>query len=305
MSRTPLTVVPPLAIDDSMLVATDVAEADYPAWSSSTTYAVGQRVMLPWQHTIYESLTAGNLNKPPATSPAEWVLVGPTNRWRLFDNSNSTQTVQTGSMSYTLRPRVAVSTLAALNVTDAFSMRVQMIDPTFGAVYDQTVEFAPVPAASDWYSWFFSERLGRRSTVGILTDLPLYPDAEIVVDLSGGGDLSVGVLLIGQAQQIGLGVKSGMRLGIVDYSRVETNDFGDTVLVQRAYAKRTSFELLLPREQVDPTIDLLASLRSVPCLWIGNPYYASSVVYGFYKEFEVLIAYRAVADCSLEIRGLT
>jgi len=59
-------------------VATQVYSQDdttlvYPNWSSVTTYAAGNAVLYT-DGNYYASLTAGNLNNPPATSPAAWVL---------------------------------------------------------------------------------------------------------------------------------------------------------------------------------------------------------------------------------------
>lgn len=39
-------VLPPISIRDAMLTSTSVAESDYSAWASGTTYAVGDRVMI-------------------------------------------------------------------------------------------------------------------------------------------------------------------------------------------------------------------------------------------------------------------
>jgi CBS domain-containing protein len=55
---------------------------------------------------------------------------------------------------------------------------------------------------------------------------------------------------------------------------------------------------------VDEAIDYLASIRATPCLFIA-PRYESAVIYGFYKEFDVNIAYSAVSECSLQVEGLT
>jgi len=97
----------------------------------------------------------------------------------------------------------------------------------------------------------------------------------------------------------------GARVGIQDYSRKERTDFGDVVLVERAFAKRASFQLLLRAAEVDSFNDFLASVRATPCLWIGSQRYESTTVYGFYKSFDIVIAYFDYSDCELELEGLT
>lgn len=302
MSTESLKIVTPLAISDAMLIATDVPEADYSAWSAAVEYALGARVIDAAAHKIYESLQAGNLGN--ATSdPLWWIEASPTNRWKLFDTSNSTQTAQANSMSYTLRSPNAMPALAALNLSNATSIRVRVSHPTYGDLYDQTADLTPQPAAADWWSWFFGAR--RAPSQHIITNLPAIPGGDITVDLTGGAGLAVGVLMLGQIINLGVGVKYGVKVGIQDYSRKETNDFGDTVLVRRAYAKRASFDLILTADEVDAMQAALADLRATPCLWIGSGRYESTVVFGIYKQFDILISYPNFSDCQLELEGLT
>lgn len=298
-----LKIVRPITVTDAMLVSSDVPETDHAAWNSGTSYALGDRVILTSTHKVYESLQASNTNNDPATSPTWWIEVSPTNRWKVFDTSNSTQTAQATSMTYTLAPGVAISSFAALNLTNATSLRVRLIDGTFGTVYDKTTDLSALPPAPEWWQWFFGVRTAP--TLSVATDLPAYPDAQLVIDLEGGANLAVGVFLFGQVRQIGLGIEAGARVGITDYSRKETNDFGDTVLVQRAFSKRASFDMTLERDTVDTATNYLTTLRAVPCLWIGSADYESTVIYGYYKNFEVAISYPTFSDCSLEIEGLT
>ncbi|MGQ3051108.1 MAG: carbohydrate-binding protein [Roseateles sp.] len=297
---TPLRIVNPLPVTDSVLVATDVPEDSTSAWSGATTYNVGDRVHLVGTHKVYESVAASNLNNNPATEP-EWVEVGPTNRWAMFDRSNSTQTAQSTSFYYRLQPTAAYNVVALLGLTGALTLRVRVTHGSLGLLYDQTIDLTSLPAQSGWWEWFYGERRGPTLA---LVDVPGIIGAELRVDVTGTTQLAAGVLLFGQAKDIGILVQQGARVGIQDYSRKETNDFGDVVLVQRAFAKRASYDLPIRAELVDEAVSFLASIRATPCLFIA-PKYESAVVYGFYKEFDVNIAYHSVSECSLQVEGLT
>ena len=254
-------------------------------------------------HKVYESLQNGNLNNNPVTATTWWIEVGPTNRWKCFDTSNSTQTAKANSITYTLRPGQAVNSIGILNVSNATSVRIRLVDPVYGTVYDQTASFTPEPLASTWWAWFFGQK--RAPSQFVTTGLPSYPNADLIVDLTGNASLAVGVIMFGQQQSFSLGVKLGARVGIQDYSRKETNEFGDTTLVVRAFAKRAVFEVLLDSAEVDPLQNYLASIRAVPCLWVGTSEFESTVVFGFYKNFDILLSYPNYADCNLELEGLT
>lgn len=304
---TSLAVVSPVTLTDTMLVSTNVPETDHAPWAVGTTYGMGARVILTSTHKVYESLQASNLGKDPVTQAAWWIEVKPTNRWAAFDTSNSSQTVTPGGttpkITYEIKPGVAISSVSLLNISNATGLTVTITDPTYGEVYAKTVDMSAVQLSSDWWSWFFSTRV--RPTQFVVSDLPSYPNATLKVELTGSSALAVGVILFGQVRRFGLGVQTGARVGITDYSRKETNDYGDTVVVQRAFAKRTSFSSLIEWNEVDALQTFLAGIRATPCLWIVSTRYESTIVFGFYKSFETLISYALYADCNLEIEGLT
>ena len=306
MSTYPLIVVKPLTITDGMLSVpgTNVPEADYAAWNSGTTYAADARVILTSTHKIYQSLQAGNLNKDPVTQPLWWIEVSPTNRWALFDGGISTQTKQATYIKYTITPGETINAIAALNLTNATSAVITVTSAIAGGtVYSKTIDLSPLPANPSWWDWIFG--LKREPHQSIQTDLPSYPDAVIKFELYGGASLAIGVLLLGQQRAFGTGIRYGTKVGIQDYSRKEKNDFGDTVLVQRAYADRADFEMTIDRGEVDSVKNLLTDLRAIPCLWIGSSAYEATAVFGWWKDFNILISYPTSSDCSLQIEGLT
>lgn len=297
-----LQIIKPVSVSSAMLISSTVPETDYAEWASGTTYNLGDRVILAATHKIYENLVASNLNKPPATSPTYWKVVSPTNRWKAFDTANSTATTQASSISYVLRPGTAVKNIAVLGMSNASSVQFVLTDPVYGVVFDKTVNFSSAPLAAEWWSWFFGQRSSTSQHIEL--DLPAYPSADLTVTLTGGSTLAVGVILLGQLFEYSLGVEYGARIGIQDYSRKQTNDFGDAELVQRAYARRASFDMTLERAEVDAFQNFLTEVRTTPCVWIGSSLYESTTIYGFYKSFDIVVQYPGHADCSLDIEGL-
>jgi hypothetical protein len=287
-----------------MLSSSTVAEADHAAWSSATTYAAGTRVIIVATHKIYESLQASNLNKDPRTQPLWWIEVSPTNRWACFDTSVSTQTKQATSIQYVLNPGQSVNALAALNLSNVSSMTISISSALGGGVvFTKTIDLAARPVYSNWWTWFYSAKV--TPTQSINTDLPSYTDGIITITINGGTGLAVGVLMIGQQRAFGLGVQFGARVGIQDYSRKEKNTYGETILVQRSFAKRANFDLILEKYETDQLQNFLSEVRATNCLWIGTDDYESTTIFGFYKSFDIVISYANRSDCSLEIEGLT
>jgi len=302
-----ISIIEPETITDSILTDSNLSETDYAAWNSGSTYALGDRVILTSTHKIYESSQGSNTNHNPETSPTWWIEVSPTNKWKCFDTSSTTQTLATGIspplISYEFAFNQAVNSVAFLNVTGCNYITIVMDDPTYGIVYNETIDLSRKQLSSDWWAWFFGLR--REANQYVALDLPTYPYATISVTLEGTPGLGVGIIVVGQQNNFSLGMKYGARVGIQDYSRKETNDFGDTVFVERAFAKRATYEVMMENEELDTFQKYLTSIRATPCLWVGSNEFEATTVFGFYKNFDILLNYTNHSDCSLDIEGLT
>lgn len=296
-------VIRPVSIGDAALVSSEVAETDHPEYASGTTYAAGDKVILSSTHRRYESVAGANIGHSPATSPDKWTDIGPTNRWAMFDDSIGTSTTRTGSVMVEIAPG-AIDALALID-TEAESADVTM---TVGAtvVYEGSRSFmnSGVPI-NNWFVYFF-EPIGRKN-VAIFLDLPSYPAAVTKIEINGGGavaDVAVGALIVGNSADLGM-TEQGVGLGIIDYSRKETNAFGVTRVVERSWSKSMRLRTLVLTDQVDAVQRLLAGLRARPVLWLGDGGFDSMAVYGFYKDFAVDVAFETVSYCSLTVEGLT
>ena len=136
--------------------------------------------------------------------------------------------------------------------------------------------------------------------------MPSYGTAIIEITVTNTGRTAkCGVCTLGQINYLGEGINLGATVGIQDYSRKEKNDFGDYVVVQRNYAKRAKYTMAVLNEQIDALQNLLADLRTTACVWVGDDNYESTMIYGFYKDFDIVISNHIVSDCNIEIEGLT
>ena len=74
--------------------------------------------------------------------------------------------------------------------------------------------------------------------------------------------VSCGTMALGQTRNLG-GTIYGAQGGIQDYSRKETDEFGNYTLVERAYAKRISYRVVRENTQID-VFNALADVGSDP-----------------------------------------
>lgn len=299
----PIGVIKAVAVTDAILHDTDVPEDDYPEYSPTETYDEGERVIVLSSHKVYESLQGTNLGKTPGVDLTWWGEVSTTNRWKMLDLSSTTQTVFGTSAFYEFKPGRAVSAVGFINFRGISNARVRLVDPLFGTVYDRTVSLTAIPTLSSWYAWFFEPRTNLLQLT--LMDLPSYPNATLRIDFTAFSTGSLGTLVFGISRTFGLGAQYGARLGIQDFSRKERNEWGDTILVQRAFAKRMSLTTEIPNSQLDNVFTLLAELRATPCLWIGTDEFQSFNIFGFYNNFEIGVQYSDYSELSIDIEGLT
>ncbi len=258
------------------------------------------------QSGVHTARASTNFNKTPSSNPAVWLDAGSTNRWKMFDKSVQSQTTNADSIQLTLTNTTIINTMAFLNV-DAASITVSMSHPSAGLLYEKTIYLTSYLGVYDWYTYFFSPI--DKQTDAIFDNLPKYNGMTInVVIDKAGGTAACGVCLVGYGRDIsstGLGVEHGAKIGIDDYSIKSRDDFGNYTIVQRAFNRRTDFQIVINSTDVDAIVNLLSSYRATPILYIGGSKYKSTVVYGFYKNFEIDIAYPTVSYCSIQLEGLT
>lgn len=293
-------IVRPATIDDTTLVSTTVPETDYSAWSAATAYSLGDRVIRTSLHKVYERIVAGTTATAPESDAVNWVEVSATNAWKMFDTSSSTVTTKSGSIVVEIEPG-RVDAIALLEVS-ANTVTVEMAT-TAGTIYSHTETMTVrEEITTTWSGYFFGAFAARNSLV--LTDLPISAAATITVTIDGGaGVAECGTLVTGLAKEWG-DLQLGVRAGIIDYSRKETDAFGNTTFVERTFAKRFEGQLIGPNTAVDSFYKFLAGIRATPSLWIGSEDYEALVVFGWYKDFSVDIAYPNYSSCSLTIEGL-
>jgi hypothetical protein len=303
MSANDFALIRPVAITAAMLTSSvpEPATGDAPdpaAWNAATAYVIGDRVTRTTLHSIYQRAVAGTTATAPEADTINWVRVGATNKWRMFDAIVEAQSSQADSIVVTLTPGVLADRLALLNV-QADTARLQVA----GTSYDQTIDLR-TRYVGDWYDYFF-EPFVQTSDV-VFSGMPLLTTNVITLTLTRTGSIArCGEAVLGLSKMIGR-TNAGATPGIVDYSTKTTDSFGNTAIVKRAFSKRMSVQIVVTAGKVDEIQQLLADFRADPLVWVGlGNLYSSLIVYGFYRRFEIVISYPTHAICSLEIEGLT
>ena len=292
------------AVTDTTLTVTDVPENDYAAWAVGTTYADGDRVIVttPNIHTIYESEQGSNVGNDPTTDDGTWwTAVSSTNRWKMFNNVIQEQTIQTDGIDVTVEQAQVVTALSAVNV-DCESIDIIMTDLIEGEIYNQNYPMISYSGITNWYDYFFLA-IERKSDL-VVIGLPPYASASINVVFNGSGDVKVGALVLGTALTIG-DSQYGASFGIIDYSTKSVDAQGRTTITEGTYSDEADIDVVIETGRFAQVKSILTDLRNTPTVWVASEEAEGTLIYGYYREFNVLYSGPNVSMCTLSIEGLT
>ncbi len=381
-------IIPPAIINDAALTSSNVTEADYAAWSSTTIYAASTRVIVttPDEHRIYEAVRgtsatvtttiaapavitwtahgqaagtkvvwkttgalptgfvagttyywlpltvdtgnlaatvggtpitttgsqsgvhtlATNLNQAPSANLTGltplWQDIGATNRWKMFDNQNNTQTTNADYIEVQLTPAGLITAFFAGNC-DIDSWTYTVTDPVEGVVYTETQSTVISNSGSSFWNWGF--RPIQRKTIAVSVTIPPYAGATHKIRFTKtGGTAKVGVCVIGRWTDIGLS-QYGLGTDIKDYSTVRFNTDGTSETTERGYSKRMTLDIDLPNTDIDWVQNMLATYKQTNVVWLGvtDTVLESTCIFGRYSSFKNIIQYFSKSKMALQIEG--
>lgn len=290
-------------INDTNLISTNVPENDKPEWLIGTPYSIGSQVMVLETHKLYEALTENTGLYPPdnltGDNPA-WLDIGSTNAWKMFNQSYAARTENIGSIqvSFSLG---RTNSIGILNV-EASSINVTMeIDGV--EVYNHDVDMQ-LRVVTNFYEYIYTPL--ELKTEAVLTDLPTAGNTTLTVTLTGGPEQLVkcGLCIPGNAIKLGDSLW-GLSGGTDNYSRKDVDIYGGFDVTTRNFSKTRTVDIFLPNERTGYIERLLQPYYTKAGLWIASEKYEFTHVYGFYRDFSIVLTDWAVANCSLTIEGLT
>lgn len=293
----------PITWANSMLTSSTAVDTGTVLWNVATAYTVGQRVRLDTKHKIYECIVANSGASPDANltgATPKWLEIGATNSFAMFDDKFGTQTTATGSLTVVITPGLVIDSLAFLNLIGSRLT----IDCRVGGVlkYSKSISLQTDVGVYDWKTYFLAPIVAEDDVV--VTDLLPYALQVITLTITGPSTVAIGNISLGALVSLG-SLESSPTVGITDYSKKNIDDFGNVIVTKRAYSKRFGGRFLVDSSFVDQLASILSSVRSTPIVWIGaGSDYSSLIVWGFFKDFEIDIAYPTVSYCSITIEGL-
>jgi hypothetical protein len=273
----------------------------YAEWDVGETYGIAYIVLDPASDHVFESLQAGNTGHS-LSDPAWWLDLGPANRFKMFDQSNTSQTVNGEEIDVTVQVTGVANSVSFLNIVGA-TIRLIVSTEADGVIYDETVNLISSGEVSDWWEYFFLPvtRYGDWT----FNDLPTNLNPTIRAILTDpGATAKIGSMVVGLSRGIGQVIHPSS-VGIQDYSRKEADEFGYYTIIERGFAKRATLKVWVDERRIDAITTILAEVRAQPIVIVGVEQYRSTWIYGFIKDWRWNLAGPNESYLDIEVEGLT
>lgn len=292
-------VVNPIAITSAVIVSSNVLEDEWPLYSDIAIYNKGDKVILLSEHKIYECLIDETSGVSPVGSTV-WLDSGATNKFKSFDGKNLTKTMQAGTIEFSIKSGTLINSLGFIGVV-AKSIQIVVTDPAEGVVSDKTYSMTDY-SADGLYDYFFTPIIVKSRLY--VADLPPYPRATIKIIIAQESSAEVATIIAGVQHRLGQ-MEWDYSVGINDYSLVEFKPLEEPLLVQRGYSDTLNLNVSIPTNSVNRIKEKLTKLRAKRVLWVGHKDRPESIIYGIYKDFNIVVPGQIKSKCSLKIQGTT
>lgn len=303
----PISTVAPWLIETSMVTSSTLTEphTDETVWVSGTSYVIGDVRILTSTHRKYQRLVAGAGTTAPNLDTTNWLDIGPTNKWAMFDALRNSSSKFTTSLTVEVTPGKRVDSIALMGmIADSATVTVKVAGVT---KYTKTTNLI-LRNTTTWSEYFYGEFSFQPSLV--LFDLPPYTGAVITITLNKAtGDSGLGAVVIGTSVDLGL-IQYSPEIDSLNFSKVDRDAFGNATLVPRRSVPKTQQTLFCTKESVNSINQLKAKLDAVPAVWSGlddkstDGYFESLLMLGIWKRFSFNLTYPDHAVITLELEEI-
>jgi len=274
---------------------TNIPENDYPEYNPATTYALDERVIVSSTHSVFESVSAGNLGNTPVIPSTFWNYVGSTNAYKSIDQKVSTQTIGSGTMTFEF-PTLKATAIAFLNV-ECSTIKVEILDGTTVIFSEERNGFSR--NVTGWYSYLFEDFEYRNF---FLFEHLLNPFATYRITLTGT-TCKLGIMVRGTMFAIGT-TKWGLQDGFIDYSTKEYDRWGELSLKEGNVRDYMKSEIFIQTSRLPIVKKVLKERRGKLSLFIPTVSKYELAVYGNIVEPELIYENGSISCCTFDIQGV-
>lgn len=256
-------------------------------------------------HRTYFSVVGSNMGNPPAIDDGtNWLDIGPTNKWAMFDLLRNTATTVASPLTVVITPGRRIDSIGLVGLVADQAEITLTVDGV--EVYSVTRNLS-TRQVTTWREHFFEPFSTAPSLA--LFDLPPFTDGVLTVTLTrASGMVSCGGLLVGTSVYIGQMLYDAVS-DALNFSRIERNFAGEASLTPRRSVPKVTGQVRFDKGITNKIRELRKALNAVPALWSGledvdSPYFEAVLILGIYKQFSINLDFPEHGLLSLELEEI-
>lgn len=267
-------------------------------------YVKDEEVILTDTHRRYRCLVNETFSNPKDTATgdatAEWLDIGPTNKWAMFDDRTTSKSSAATDFTVTLEPVNYVNTIGFLRTENVDSVLVVVKDSGGNVVYTKEGDLLDVSAIYDYYTFFFYQSVKKDQYID--DELPPYLNPTIEVTFKGT-NMKVGELVVGFANVIGHTI-ADTESRYLNLSRRTFDEFGELEIVKRPSVKLNKYEVLADKSRNPYIQRIIERLDDKNTLWIADIGSDQKLItYGTYEKSPIPYNMPDHVRYSITVRG--
>jgi hypothetical protein len=313
-----------IPIKDAYIISTNVADSTEQSHAMDVVYGLGDLVKTDTidQHRIWRSVhgitgayPSGNLGFSPLAeldidSPVHWSLVSATNRYKVFDNEQSSKAVNSGSMQYVLGNGLGrFNLVSVLGIEGALSVTCRVVDVNNTEIFNETKILTSNAGINNFWRFLFWPRNFRKSVV--FTGITPLVGSTITLTVNGNGDNEVkcGLIVVGNSISFDDSVTEntvdyGASTSVRDFSIREELPTGDYRFRRGPNTRDGKFTFLIPNELYDLWNETVESIGPEPFLFTATDIYDSTNIFGIFGKADANLDHVKHSRVTVEIKGL-
>lgn len=278
----------------------------YAPYSSGSSCNTGGIVQDNTSHLMYRSLVDSNTGNA-LSDATKWELIGPTNRWAMFDYVRSTASTVPLTLTVVWTPGQRVNSLGLAGiVANSYSFTVTSVIGG-GTVYSSSGSLNTRETLG-WYDYFFGEFSTQESLA--FFDIPPYSDAIFTLTLTATtGNVSLGACVFGIYVYVGETQYEAVS-DVLNFSQIERDeDTGEATLIATPSVPKTMQRVHCEKARVNKARQVRKDLNGVPAFWYGvaessDGYFEILSILGIYNQFSIDVSYPETAVITLELEEI-
>jgi len=267
-------------------------------WDAVQAYAVNDVVHSSNFRWVALTANSGNL---PQDNLTDWLQDGFDQRYLALDESVNTFSFKDNALTY----EFYVDNIDSIAFLKVFASNIDITiynATTTQQVFNINHSLVSFDDYRSFYGFYFHNRYMHDQYVNY--QLPFTRHARIVISINNTDDVAkLGMLKVGSRQEIGT-LLSDTKVSIQDYSKKETNQYGEKSVTRRGYADKVNYPIRLLSNSVDRVKRILTEFRSTPVLWMTTTEFTSLTVYGYYNDFTIVVKNSVNSSADIQIEGL-